>query len=82
MDPEADPARLLSATAVHDGAMLSRIAATLALHPVAAFSYSPTAVDELVEVRIEVLGGDWHQERVLQKVRRLIGVVSAAYAGE
>jgi len=73
-----EPGRLLSATAVHDDAMLSRIAATVALHPIASFSYVPRTADE-AEVRIEVLGDGWHQERVLQKVRRLIGVVDAAY---
>jgi hypothetical protein len=79
MDDLTEPRRLLSATAVHDGAMLSRITATLALHPIASFSYEPRGA-EGAHVRIEVLGGEWHEERVLQKVRRLIGVVDAAYA--
>jgi hypothetical protein len=37
-------------------------------------------VEGLAEVRVEVRGGDWHEARVLQKVRRLIGVVDADYS--
>jgi hypothetical protein len=80
MDDVSEPGRLLSATAVHDGAMLSRITARLAVHPIASFSYLLTTAGR-AEVRIEVRGGDWHEERVLQKLRRVIGVVEAEYVG-
>jgi hypothetical protein len=80
MDDLTEPGRLLSAVAVHDGAMLSRITAKLAVHPIASFSYLLTGAEE-AQVRIEVRGGGWHEERVLQKVRRLVGVVEAEYVG-
>jgi hypothetical protein len=73
-------AHVLTATAHHDGAMLSRITATLGVHPIAGFSYRPAPGAELAEVRIEVLGDAWNRERVLQKICRLVGVLHAAYA--
>jgi len=75
-------AHVLTATAHHDGAMLSRITATLAVHPIAGFSYSPPRGPGPARVRIEVLGDAWQRERVLQKVRRLVGVLDAAYASD
>ena len=58
--------------------MLSRIAATVALHPVAAFSYAPQGT--MAVVHLEVLGGTWQESRVQQKLRRLVGVLDAEYA--
>ena len=71
---------VLTATAHHDGAMLARITATLALHPIGGFSYAPSQGVGPAEVRIEVLGDAWQRDRVLQKVRRLVGVLDATYA--
>jgi hypothetical protein len=70
--------REIVVTATHDAAMLSRITATIALHPVATFSYTPSA-DGVAAVRIDVLGGEWQETRVLQKVRRIIGVLDARF---
>jgi hypothetical protein len=67
---------VVEAVAVHDDAMLARVATVLALHSVGSFSYIP-AGDRAV-VRLEVLGGDAQTTRVLHKLRRLIGVVHAA----
>lgn len=67
---------MVEAVAVHDDAMLARVATVLALHPVGSFSYVPTG-DRAV-VRLEVLGGEAQTTRVLNKLRRLIGVVHAA----
>lgn len=66
---------VVEAVAVHDDAMLARVATVLALHQVGSFSYVPTG-DRAV-VRLEVLGGDAQTTRVLHRLRRLVGVVHA-----
>lgn len=71
--------RELVMTATHDAAMLSRITATIAPHPVAAFTYLPEP-GGVALVRIDVLGGSWQENRVQQKLRRLIGVLDAEFA--
>jgi hypothetical protein len=80
MSLHAARGRELVVTAAHDAAMLSRITATIALHPVAAFSYILEPQGEMAVVHLEVLGGTWQEDRVQQKLRRLIGVLDARYA--
>lgn len=64
------------ATAVHGNAMLSRLTAQIGQHDINSFSYSMID-DEYVEVLVGVQGDQWQVNRVVSRLRRIIGVIDA-----
>jgi len=73
--PTAVPSYVLQATAVHDDAMLARLTSVLGVHHVGAFSYDPDPATGVALARVEVLGDARQQLRVLQRLRRVVGVL-------
>ena len=68
-------------TAVHEPAMVSRLAALLGPHAVDRFSYGCGA-DGIARAVLCVLGDRWQAERVAAKLRRVIGVLEVVVEDE
>lgn len=71
------PSVVLEATAVHDDAMLARVATAIGLHPVGSFSYAPDDTG-LATILVEVRGDAWQQTRVRSRLQRLVGVIEVS----
>lgn len=66
----------LVATAVHQDALLGRLAVSLNTHEIARFSYVVEPGGTRANVVVQVRGDRWDVERVANRLRRVIGVTS------
>ena len=73
---EAVEEHRLAATAVHQDALLGRLAVLLNTHKVTRFSYDLEPGGVHATIAVQVRGGRWDVERVAHRLRRVVGVLS------